>query len=125
VNNVLIAADRRARRSEMKVFTIETETNNITIHASVKEADAVPNSQRFGTEAGLAKLAADWPMARLVEILNSLPGETAVKKFKDRATAVSRIWRAIQTLGGSVPAEASQLETEPPARIHPTNPSGG
>ena len=80
----------------MKNFTIENETNNIMIHGSAKEAEAAPNSERFGNEAALAKLAADWPAARLVEIWNSLPGETAVKKFKDRATAVSRIWKAIQ-----------------------------
>jgi hypothetical protein len=52
----------------------------------------------------LAKLAADWPASRLVDIWNSLPGETPVKKFKDRATAVSRIWRAIQSLGKPAPA---------------------
>jgi hypothetical protein len=60
----------------MKTFTIENETNNITVHASAKEADAVANSERFSNEAALAKLAADWPAARLIEIWNSLPGET-------------------------------------------------
>src|SRR5580704_2380074 len=86
----------------MKSFTIDAE-NNITIHASVKEAEAVPNSERFSNEGALAKLAANWPAARLVEIWNSLPGETPVKKFKDRATAVSRIWKAIQNLGETAP----------------------
>jgi hypothetical protein len=38
----------------MKNFTIENETNNITIHGSAKEADAVPNSQRFASEATLS-----------------------------------------------------------------------
>jgi len=90
----------------MKNFTIENETNNITVHASAKEAEAVPNSERFSSEAAMAKLAADWPAARLVEIWNSLPGETPVKKFKDRATAVSRIWKAIQSLGQTAPAAA-------------------
>ena len=75
----------------MKNFAIENETNNIMIHGSAKEADAVPNSERFSNEAALVKLAANWPAARLAEIFNSLPGETQVKKFKDRATAVSRI----------------------------------
>ncbi len=87
----------------MKTYTIENETNDITVYASAKEAEAVPNSERFGTEPELANLAADWPAARLVEIWNSLPGETPVKKFKDRATAVSRIWKAIQNLGESEP----------------------
>jgi hypothetical protein len=100
----------------MKNFTIENETNNITVHGSAKEADAVPNSERFGTEAALGKLAANWPAARLVEVYNSLPGVTEVKKFKDRATAVSRIWKAIQTLGQ---AEATPL-TEQPAEAAET-----
>jgi hypothetical protein len=50
--------------------------------------------------------------ARLIEIFNSLPGMTPVKKFKDRATAVSRIWKAIQTLGDAAPA-ADQPEAVP------------
>ena len=83
----------------MKTFTIENETNNITVHATKQEAEAVPASECFANEAALAKLAANWPTARLVEIWNSLPGETPVKKFKDRATAASRIWKAIQRLG--------------------------
>jgi hypothetical protein len=92
------------RRLKMKNFTIETEKSNITIHATAKEAEAVPNSERFNSEATLAKLAANWPAARLVEIWNSLPGETQVKKFKDRATAVSRIWKALQNLDHAEPA---------------------
>ena len=87
----------------MKTFTIENETNNITIHATIQDAEAVVNAECFRTEAQLAKLAADWPAARLVEIWNSLPGETPVKKFKDRATAVSRIWKAIQRLATAEP----------------------
>jgi Protein of unknown function (DUF3489) len=87
----------------MKNFTIDNETNNIMIHSTAKEADALPNTERFGNEAALAKLAANWSAARLVEIWNSLPGETPVRKFKDRATAVSRIWKAIQNLGGTAP----------------------
>ena len=60
----------------MKHFTIENETNNITVYASAMEAETVPNTERFSNEAALTKLAADWPPARLVEIWNSLPGET-------------------------------------------------
>ena len=104
----------------MKQFTIENETNNITVHGSVKEADAVLNSERFGTEAALAKLATNWPAARLVEIWNSLPGATEVKKFKDRATAVSRIWKAIQTLGQTEPVtETAQPEAVVPETAEP------
>lgn len=95
----------------MKNYTIENETNNITVHGSAKAAELVPDSERFTSEAALGKLAADWPAARLVEIYNSLPGVTEVKKFKDRATSVSRIWKAIQTLGQAEPIAATEPET--------------
>src|SRR5580658_2453307 len=92
----------------MKIFTIENDSNNITLHASVQEAEAVANAERFRNEAGLSKLAADWPASRLVEIWNSLPGVTPLKKFKDRQTAVSRIWRVLETLG-----QTAAVATEP------------
>ena len=50
----------------MKTFTIDNETNNITIHPTIQDADAVTNAERFRHEVGLAKLAANWPAARLV-----------------------------------------------------------
>ncbi len=91
-------------------------------------AEAVPNSERFGNEAALAKLAANWPAARLLEIWNSLPGATEVKKFKDRSTAVSRIWKTIQRLGQGAPAAEPQpviQESPEPAiaaRVTPQSP---
>ena len=118
----------------MKNFTIENDTNNITSHASAKEAEAVPDSERFGNEASLTKLAANWPVARLVEIWNSLPGVTPVKKFKDRATAVGRIWKAIHSLGQAesalvadrlpetTQAEAAIPESTAPAAATPVAP---
>jgi len=109
----------------MKHFTIENETNNIMIHGTAKEADALPNTERFSNEAALAKLAANWPAARLVEIWNSLPGETPVKKFKDRATTVSQIWKAIQNLGDAASiAEGTPLvpELAPVAEVPQTAP---
>jgi hypothetical protein len=104
----------------MKNFTIENETNNITVHGSAKETEALPNSERFSNEAALAKLAADWPASRLVEIWNSLPGETPVRKFKDRTTAVSRIWKAIQRLGQTAPVAAEPVpEQEASEAVQP------
>jgi hypothetical protein len=102
----------------MKIYTIENATNNITIHASAKEAEAVIDAQRFRNQAGLAKLAADWPMARLIEIWNSLPGVTPVKKFKDRGTAAERIWNIIEGLesrtGEAPSADAAKDATAEP-----------
>src|SRR5271157_1256643 len=97
----------------MKLFTIETETNNIIVHDTIQEAKAVTNAEPFRNESGLSKLAADWPAARLVEIWNSLPGVSPVKKFKDRQTAVSRIWKALQSLGQSAPEPAPADEPTP------------
>ena len=104
----------------MKSFTIENETNNITIHASAKEAEAVSDAEHFGTEAALLKLAANWPAARLVEIWNSLPGAVPVQKFKDRGTAARRIWKAIQSL--EVPPKAAPTAASNPP-VAPTDAS--
>jgi hypothetical protein len=95
----------------MKTFTIENETNNITLHATMQEAEALENAECFHTEAGLAKLAANWPVARLVEIWNSLAGVKAVTKFNSRKIATERIWRAIQNLGEATPMGADETAT--------------
>jgi len=97
----------------MKHFTIDNETSNITLHTSAQEAEGVATAESFATEAELANLAGNWPAARLIEIWNSLPGATPVTRFKDRKTAVSRIWKAIQSLGEAAQAETSQPEAEP------------
>ena len=106
----------------MKNFTIENETNNITVHGSSKEAEAVPNSERFSSEAQLAKLAASWPAARLVEIWNSLPGAKPAQKFTDRNKAVARIWKAIQSLGQPASAGAAKQPEQPTAPATPVAP---
>ncbi len=97
----------------MKIFTIENETNNIMVHATIQEAEAVTNAKPFRNESGLKKLAADWPATRLVDIWNSLPGAIPVKKFKDRQTAVSRIWKALQSLGQAAPEAVTVDEPSP------------
>ena len=82
----------------MTIFTIDAN-DNITIHATPEEAQAVPNAQRITSAKKLAALTADWPAARLVELWNSIPGNTRIRKFTDRNSAVTRIWKAIQTFG--------------------------
>ena len=42
-------------------------------------------------------IAGAWPLKRLVEIWNSLPGVTPVEKFTSRQIALERIWRAVQS----------------------------
>jgi hypothetical protein len=83
----------------MKTFIINSE-NEITTFASVAEAKqaATEGTVVFGSEETLMAAAADWPGTRLVEIWNSLPGVTPVRKFTNRRVAVERIWKAIQQL---------------------------
>lgn len=80
------------------IFTIDSE-NDIHVSASKEEAGAqADGSEQFGSRGELTRLAQGWPMARLVEIWNGLPGVTAVKRFQDRSKAAGRIWEAIQHL---------------------------
>ncbi len=83
----------------MRTFTIDQE-NNITVFASEKQAKVgeTNGTEIFTTQEELAKLASVWAGERLVQIWNSLPGATPVKKFTDRKTAIARIWKAIQSL---------------------------
>jgi hypothetical protein len=61
----------------------------------------------FVSEPEFRKLAAGWPMKRLVEIWNQLPGVRPVQRFESRDRAVARIWRAIQPgIEQSLPASA-------------------
>lgn len=85
----------------MTTFAIDSE-NTVTAYLA---GDAIPEDQaRFTSEKDLTKLAADWPIDRLVEVWNSFAGVPPfgnlkpVKKFTDRQTAVARIWKAVQAL---------------------------
>src|SRR5580692_465137 len=91
--------------SGMSTFTIDS-ANNIAVFASQDEATAakINSAEYFGSARELNKLAGSWPANRLVEIWNSFAGVAPfdnwkpVKKFKDRKTAVARIWEAIQRM---------------------------
>lgn len=96
-------------------FTIDAE-NNITAYASAEEAnqgDAAGFIQ-FDSQAALAKVSADWPMGRFVEIWNGIPGQSPVKKFQDRKKAAARLWAAIQPFAGNgKPSETAAAKPEP------------
>src|SRR6202162_3993543 len=87
----------------MTTYMIDVE-NSITALGS-QQADF--EGEIFASQQELADLAAKWPANRLVEVWNGIPGLTPVKKFKDQKSAVSRIWKAIQSLDGGSPAEAA------------------
>ncbi len=99
----------------MKRFAIDTD-NNITAFTA---AEQVPEGQqRFASEKELAKLAANWPGDRPVEIWNSFAGVAPfdnlkpVKKFTDRKTAVARIWKAVQKLEAASTPQAPPVAPE-------------
>jgi hypothetical protein len=83
----------------MSTFIIDDQ-NNITALAGLP-ADA---AQSFSNVKELAKLTAEWPVSRLVELWNSFAGVAPfdalkpVKKFTSRKAAVARIWEAVQRL---------------------------
>jgi hypothetical protein len=99
VIHVMTAKSAEQRRYKM-TFTIDND-NNITAHGTAEEAAAATSTpfDSFNSQQELAELVKSWPTERLVAIWNSLPGVTPTKKFKDRNTAIRRIWERIQGLG--------------------------
>ena len=96
----------------MTTFTVDSD-NNITAHATADEATALSGAERFTSAAELAALAANWPADRLVDVWNSLPGLSPVKKFKTSKTAIGRIWARIQGL--AEPAKKATNKAAPAA----------
>src|SRR5262249_30030455 len=64
----------------------------------VRNAALPVGAQGFKSESEWARLAANWPVSRLVEIWNHLPGVRPIQKFTNRKSAIRRIWSAIQKL---------------------------
>ena len=62
----------KRRLHEMTIFTIDKD-NNITGFASAAEAKSNAESERFRSAKELAKLAAQWPGSRLIEIWKACP----------------------------------------------------
>ena len=102
----------------MNTFTIDSD-HNITAHAGLPAGA----DESFSNQKELAKLAADWPLSRLVEAWNSFAGVAPfdelkpVKKFTSRSAAVARIWGAIQRLSPHV--------APPAANVAPAKPKAG
>ena len=86
----------------MKTFGINAE-NSINIYDG---AATRPDEATFRTEDQLALVAELFSTNRLVEIWNNLPEVVPVKKFKDRKTAIARIWNALQNVDVSVQVTA-------------------
>jgi hypothetical protein len=125
VIDVMAAITAEDGESQM-TFTIDTE-NSITAYGAPEEAAAGTATpiDTFASQKELAKLAAAWPTERLVEIWNGFSGVVPfdqlkpVKRFTDRKSAVTRIWRAIQVLGEDQP-QASIREAEAGLKVAQT-----
>src|SRR5581483_6740549 len=99
----------------MRLFAIAPD-NNITAFPA---AEQIPEGQEhFASEKELAKLAANWPADRLVQVWNSFAGVAPfddlkpVRKFTDRKTAVARVWKAIQRLDAAPAPQAAHVATK-------------
>src|ERR1039457_2723726 len=102
VMNVTPRQSRGQRRTRMVTFTIN-EDNHITAFAGAQEAaqTSAATATSFDSQAALAKVSGEWPLSRFVEIWNSVPGNSEVKKFSDRKKAVARRRGGNQCCGGS------------------------
>ena len=94
------------------LFHLTTE-DHIRTSNEPAPADGDAGGGSFASEQELQELASEWPMKRLVEIWNRLPGTEPVTRFTDRKTAIGRIWRAIQPQSGSSGKTASSNRRRP------------
>lgn len=81
----------------MNTYVIDSD-NHINVYGPGEPAPETDGPERIKSSEDLARLADGWPAARLPEIWNGLPGVTPVKRFKDRQTAIARIWKGLQRL---------------------------
>ncbi len=79
----------------MKTFSI-TPDANVTAYARQQTADA-SGEATFGSAEELGSILTNLQI-RPVDLWNSLPGVTPVKKFMNRVTAYQRIWKQLQSL---------------------------
>lgn len=79
----------------MNTFTIDACNTIARLPAHRQSAREV---EKFASEKELAKLTAQWPAKRFVEIWNGIPGVRRVAKFTNRKTAVRRLWTKAQDL---------------------------
>ena len=96
----------------MPCFTIDSH-NQLGLAETL---DELPSGiDHFASYEELVSLTRTWLSARLVEIWNHLPGQQPVRRFTDRATALRRLWKAIQSSYSSVaPTEQNARTPERP-----------
>ncbi len=110
---------QRKTATMKKTFALTTE-NEVIAYANLKAARiATPAAAYFTDIDGLATATAEWNGARLIDLYNSIPGNSEVKKFTDRKTALRRIWNAIQNLSAPEVAATPEAKVEEPSGDQP------
>jgi hypothetical protein len=97
-------------RIEAMLFHLTTE-GHIRTSNEPGPADSDADAGSFASERELQELTSAWPMKRLVEIWNRLPGVEPVTRFTDRKTAMARIWRALQPQTDKPVAKAGRRDS--------------
>jgi hypothetical protein len=77
------------------------DDNRVRLIADNTEQDGTV----FASAEDLEQVVAGWPMRRLTEIWNELPGVRPVARFEKRKVAVQRIWQALQSDSSSSPPQ--------------------
>ena len=99
----------RKNDSDMKVFMI-TAKNEVRTLTSGQKARA--GGTVFSSAEELAASVRQWPMARLVEVWNLLPGAKPLSKFTDRKTAVRRLWEVLQAVAAIASQQPRKVGSE-------------
>jgi hypothetical protein len=85
---------RAERAPQMKRFTIDSK-NRIQAEHSTKD-QSQKRGLHFSSQRDWARIAADFPLSRLVEIWNRIPGVAPLQRFTSRQIALNRIWTMLQ-----------------------------
>ena len=106
----------------MTIYTLETETGNITAFPTAEAAAAASQTpfDVFTNQQELAELIAQWPADRLLSTYNSLPGVPPLKRLQDAKRAAGKIWQRIAKLGQMVsvdPAPRAQAKAATKAAV--------
>src|SRR6202043_2743029 len=101
----------------MTIYTLETETGNITAFPTAEAAAATRQTpfDVFISQQELAERIAQWPADRLLSTYNSLPGVQPLKRLPDPKRAAGKIWQRIAKLGQMVnvqPAPAPRAKAK-------------
>jgi hypothetical protein len=85
-------------RPKVNSYTIDADNR---VHAGPETSEGAA----FASAEDLEQLVAGWPMRRLVDVWNGLPGVRPVARFENRKVGVQRIWQELQA---EAPASAPQ-----------------